>query len=133
MKIFIRKEDYYCKVYETYSLERFRKELDKHLDMRKKSFADQYTKKIVMDFFRYAKDLKKEYLNFYAQEYDNFQNFLFQKELWNREETEKLNLNNNQTILLLRPFLCDYNAKNFVDYDDEGLQILNQMLEEINL
>ncbi|MEY8484330.1 hypothetical protein AALD74_21195 [Lachnospiraceae bacterium 48-21] len=133
MKIFIRKEDYYCKVYETYSLERFRKELDKHLDMRKKSFADQYTKKIVMDFFRYAKDMKKEYLNFYAQEYDNFQNFLFQKELWSREETEKLNLNKNQTILLLRPFLCDYNAKNFVDYDDEGLQILNQMLEEINL
>ena len=77
MKIFIRKEDYYCKVYETYSLEKFRKELYKHLDMRKKSFADQYTKKIVMDFFRYAKDLKKEYLNFYAQEYDNFQNFLF--------------------------------------------------------
>ena len=93
MKIFIRKEDYYCKVYETYSLEKFRKELYKHLDMRKKSFADQHTKKIVMDFFRYAKDLKKEYLNFYAQEYDNFQNFLFQKELWNREETEKLNLN----------------------------------------
>ena len=45
----------------------------------------------------------------------------------------KINLNKNQTILLLRPFLCDYNAKNFVDYDDEGLQILNQMLEEINL
>lgn len=133
MKIFIRKEDYYCKVYETYSVESFKKKLDEHLDMRKKSFADQYTKKIVMDFFRYAKDLKKEYLDFYLQEYDDFPNFLFQKELWSWEEIEKLYLEKNQTILRLRPFLCDYNAKNFVEYDDEGLSILNQMLEEINL
>ena len=133
MKIFVRREEYYCKVYETYTVEKFRKELDNQLDMRKNSFADQYAEKIVMDFFRYAKDLKKEYLNFYAQEYDDFQNFLYQKELWSWIEIKRLDLKEEQTILLLRPFLCNYNAKNFIDYDEEGLQILNQVLEEINL
>lgn len=133
MKIIAFEEKYYCVAEQYFTLEKFERELSEHLDMRKNSFAYCYSYKIFMDFFRYAKDLKQEFNDYYVQEYDNFETFLYQKELLERDEIEMFELNENQTVLKLRPSLNSYNVENIIRYDEEGIKILNQILEEFAL
>lgn len=134
MKIILFGEDtYYCVARKMFSLEGFERDLCRHLGMRKNSFAYCYSLKIFQDFFRYSKDLRQEYQDYYAQEYDDFETYLYQKELLERDEIALFELNQNQTLLKLRPSFSSYNVENIVRYDEEGIKILNQVLEDINL
>ena len=77
--------------------------------------------------------MKQEYQDYYAQEYGDFETYLYQKELLDRDEIALFELNQNQTLLKLRPSFSSYNVENIVRYDEEGIKILNQVLEDINL
>lgn len=126
-------ELYYCVARKLFSLEKFERELCKHLSMRENSFAYSYSLKIFRDFFRYYKDLRQEYQDCYVEEYDDFETYLYQKELLDRDEIALFELNQNQTLLKLRPSFNSYNVESIVNYDEEGVKILNRVLEEINL
>lgn len=133
MKIISFEEVYYCVVRKNFLLEDFEKEVSQHLGMRKNSFAYCYSLKIFRDFFRYAKDLRQEYQDYYAQEYDDFETYLYQKELLERDDIALFELNQDQTLLKLRPSFNSYNVESIIRYDEEGIKILNQVLEDINL
>ena len=77
--------------------------------------------------------MRQEYQDYYAQEYGDFETYLYQKELLDRDEIALFELNQNQTLLKLRPSFSSYNVENIVRYDEEGIKILNQVLGDINL
>lgn len=133
MKIFAFEEVYYCVARKKFSLVNFERELCQHLNMRKNSFAYCYSLKIFRDFFQYFKDLRQEYQDYYAQEYGDFEAYLYQKELLEKDKIALFELKYNQTILKLRPSFSSYNVENIIRYDEEGIKILNQVLEDINL
>jgi hypothetical protein len=133
MKIFSIGTRYYCKTICGFALPQFEACLDEHLGMRKGSFAEQRTKQIFCDLFLYARDLRQEYTDYYAQEYDNFEQFLYQKELLNKPDIEELELTPDQTVLELRTDLCSYNVKTLMDYEESARKVINQVIEEIDL
>ena len=123
----------FCKVKCGFTMQQLEVCLDERLGMRKGSFAEQYSKRIFRDFFLYAKDLRKEYHDYYAQEYDNFEQFLYQKELWEWCDIRTLALITGQTVLELRPDLSNYNANTLTHYEEGSMEVINQVLEEISL
>ena len=131
MKILSLDGRYYCKVRSGFSLKTFEAYLSKNLEMREGSFAAQYTKKIFRDLFKYARDLRQEYHNYYAQEYDSFEIFLYRKELWRHACIDSLTLCPEETVLELQPHQNSYNTDSLLNYDENGLAIINQMLEEV--
>ena len=78
-------------------------------------------------------NLKKEYMDYYMQEYDNFKIYLYQKELLEKNEIALLMLNDNQTVLKLQPSLNNYNVKSIIENDENIVKILNEILEKLNL
>lgn len=135
MKMISRGETCYCIASKEYSIEKLERELLQRAGVRKDSFAEQYTRKIFMDLFRYAKNLREEYFEFYREEYESFEEFLYQKELWEKWEIQELKLDETKTVLQLRYELNNYNAGSMVGYGEEkeGLDMLNQVLAEVQL
>ncbi len=131
MKILSLNNRYYCKVRNGFSLKTLEAYLNRNLEMREGSFAAQYTKKIFRDLFKYARDLRQEYQDYYAQEYDSFEAFLYHKELWRHTCIDSLALCPEETVLELHPHQSNYNIDSLLDYDETGLAIINQMLEEV--
>ncbi len=134
MKMFRLSGKYYCIADDGFVYEELEKKISDAFHMRKDSFAESYSKRIFKSFFQYARDLKKEYMVYYRQEYESFVDYLYKKELLDREHIEILNLSEHQTLLKLNTDLTSYNADNLVEYDEEnGIEILNQALEEVGL
>ena len=133
MKILSLDGRYYCKVQNGFSIKTLEAYLSRNLKMREGSFAAQYTKKIFRDLFKYARDLRQEYQDYYVQEYDNFETFLYHKELWRHAYIESLALFPEETVLELHPHRSNYNIDSLLDYDENGLVIINQMLEEASM
>lgn len=133
MEIFKIGKRYFCKAMCGFALQKLENCLDERLEMRKGSFAEQHSKRIFCDLFFYARDLRQEYTDYYAQEYDNFEQFLYQKELWKRQDIDALELMSDQTVLELRTDLRNYNADTLMDYEESGMKMINHVLEEINL
>lgn len=112
------------------------KNLKKIVDLshlRKNSFAEFYTKRILRAFFQYARDLKKEYMKYYQEEYEIFADYLYIKELLDWGNIHNLELSEHQTLLKLNLNLMSYNADNLIEYGENGLDNLNQALKEISI
>ena len=133
MKILKFGSQYYCTVKCGFALQQIDAYFDEQLSMRRGSFAAQYTEKIFRDLFLYARDLRKEYHDYYVQEYDSFERFLYQKELWEQWIIDMLKLTLDETVLELRPRLSNYNAESLMDYEESGMETINQVLKEIAL
>lgn len=122
---------YYCLVNDSFAYEELKGRISDALHLRKDSFADFYSKRIFQAFFQYARDLKKEYLEYYRQEYESFADYLYIKELMNWADIEILDLGEHKTLLKLDTNLASYNADNLVEYEGNSIDILNQVLKEI--
>ncbi|MBC3798618.1 hypothetical protein [Acetobacterium tundrae] len=131
MEIIKLQDRYYCVVNEEFTYDQLESRFIEKSKTRKGSFADGYLKKIFKDMFNYAKDLKKEYLEYYSEEYDNFRNFLYQKELLDYYEIESLEIDDKQTLLRLQIDLNNYNMRTLLEYEDDTFEILNQIMEDI--
>lgn len=124
----------YCIAEDEFVYEELEKRISDTFHLRKDSFAEVYSKRIFQAFFQYARDLKKEYIDFYKQEYDSFSDYLYKKELLDWEYIGILNIGEGQTLLKLITDLTSYNTDNLIDYDEKtGMEILNQALEGIGL
>jgi hypothetical protein len=133
MEIFKIGKRYFCKAICGFTFQKLEDCLDERLEMRKGSFAEQHSKQIFCDLFLYARDLRHEYTDYYAQEYDNFEQFLYQKELWKQQDIDVLELMPDQTVLALQMDLRNYNADTLMDYEESSMKMINQVLEEIKL
>lgn len=133
MQIFYIRGHAFCKAKTGFSYRNFDAILESKLHMRKGSFAEEYCKKIFHTFFRHSVDLRTEYERYYAEEYDDFEQFLYKKKLWNIKDIRSLQLKENETILELFPAQFSYNVDELLNYEESGLELINQMLEVIVL
>lgn len=101
----------------------------KNNGMRKGSFAEKYVIKILSDLLFGAIDLKRKYQKYYANEYKSLSEYLYKKELLEKEMIDALNLNESETIWKLRFATNNYSIKEIIGYEDENLGIINQTLE----
>lgn len=132
MNIFSVHNRFYAKVNEEFSLCALEAALDAHLHMRRDSFAAQYCKGIFLAIFQNAVNLHQEYSDYYAEEYDNFDFFLYQKKLWERADIKSLNLAEGEILIELYPDYSSYNLTELLTSDsDDGIKMLNDTLEDI--
>ncbi len=101
----------------------------KNNGMRKESFAEKYVIKILSDMLFGAIDLKRKYRKYYANEYKSLSEYLYKKELLEKETIDALNLNESEAIWKLRFATNNYSIKEIIGYEDENLGIINQTLE----
>lgn len=134
MKIFKLENTYYCIAGRGFSYEKLKKKVTSKLKMRKNSFSQMYSLKILKDLFEYTQDLKQEYLDFYSEEYEDFLIYLYQKELIDEDAIQSFGLQDDQTLLKLRMDMSNYNASSLIGYDDDNnLEILNEVLKGVNI
>lgn len=131
MKIEKFNEKFYFIVNIETSYEQLEFKLLKKSAIKKDSFAYIYVKKIYKDIFTNAIDLKNEYLEFYSKEYDDFEIFLYQKELLEHNEITKLQITDTTTLLKLQMDLNNYNISNLLEYEDGMIEYINEILEDI--
>lgn len=131
MSIFNLAGKYYCIMNDSFAYEELKGRISDAFNLRKESFAEFYSKRIFQAFFQYARDLKKEYLEYYRQEYESFADYLYIKELLNWAEIEILDLGEHKTLLKLNTNLASYNADNLIEYEGNSIDILNHVLKEI--
>lgn len=131
MSIFNLAGKYYCIMNDSFAYEELKGRISDAFNLRKDSFAEFYSKRIFQAFFQYARDLKKEYLEYYRQEYESFADYLYIKELLNWAEIEILDLGEHKTLLKLNTNLASYNADNLIEYEGNSIDILNHVLKEI--
>lgn len=128
--------EYVCKVHKGFNMQKLEEALRNQLSMRKDSFAEQYSLKIFRDLFRYARDLRQEYEEYYREEYDSFSEFLYKREFWEVPDIKKVALTESETVLKLRVSSSSYNLDTLLsydEYDNSFIEIVTQILEEIDL
>lgn len=128
--------EYVCKVHKGFNMQKLEEALRNQLSMRKDSFAEQYSLKIFRDLFRYARDLRQEYEEYYREEYDSFSEFLYKREFWEVPDIKKVALTESETVLKLRVSSSSYNLDTLLSYDvydNSFIEIVTQILEEIDL
>lgn len=133
MKFLKLNESYFCIVKEGTLFEKMKKNFVDKSKTKKNSFAEKYVIRIFKDVFECSIDMKKDYLDFYKEEYENFFDFLYQKELFNETEIKLIDLQKDQTLLKIRMDLNSYNISTLFDYEDDFIKYFNQMLEEIDI
>lgn len=136
MELFSVNGEYVCKVHKGFDMPKLEEALRNQLSMRKDSFAEQYSLKIFRDLFRYARDLRQEYEEYYREEYDSFSEFLYKREFWEVPDIKKVALTESETVLKLRVSSSSYNLDTLLsydEYDNSFIEIVTQILEEIDL
>ena len=132
LKIVKIKENYFLKTDSELSISTLLEKVQCNSGMDKGSFAEKYVVKIITDLLTGAINLGEKYNKYYLEEYDAFEDYLFKKELFEKETIKKLNIQSNETLWLLRFTINNYSIKDIIGYEDENLQIINQTLEYIN-
>lgn len=131
MKVIKINNSFYCIAANEYDYETFIDKIKEVIHAIKGSFAYNYSLLIFSRLFRYADDLRKNYEFYYEQEYDSFYSFLYNKEMFDNDMLSGLYIDESHTILKLNSDLNSYNITNLFDYDDNNLEVLNEVLEAI--
>ena len=133
MKIIQIKKSFYCIATNTYDYSSFIDIIKEKIHAVEGSFAYYYSLKIISQLFRYADDLRKNYENYYKLEYDDFKDYLYQKEIFDKNMLSLLDVDESHTILKLNLDLNNYNTSTlFDDYDDNNnLELINEILKVV--
>lgn len=99
--------------------------------MRKESFAEKYVVKILSDMLMGAIDLNREYQKYYSKEYTSLAEYLYKKQLFEKETIDHLNLSECETLWKLQFNRNNYSIKDIIGYEDQNLGVINQTLEYI--
>ena len=99
--------------------------------MRKDSFAEYYVKRILNNIISGGINLTEFYEKYYKNEYSSFKQFLYNKELIDYEDIEKLSCKDNEILWRLNPYSNSYNIQNLIEFNDEILIIINRLLVEV--
>ncbi len=131
LKIIKAEETYFMKTDFNFAIADFTEKLLVHNGMKKGSFAEDYVIRILTTLIAGAIDMREKYNRFYLEEYDSFEEYLYKKELLEKETIQDIKLKANESLWMLRFTSNDYSIKSILGYDDENLQIINQTLEYI--
>lgn len=131
LKIIKAEETYFMKTDFNFAIADFTEKLLVHNGMKKGSFAEDYVIRILTTLIAGAIDMREKYNRFYLEEYDSFEEYLYKKELLEKETIQDIKLKANESLWMLRFTSYDYSIKSILGYDDENLQIINQTLEYI--
>lgn len=131
LKIIKAEETYFMKTDFDFVISDFTEKLLVHNGMKKRSFAEGYVIRILTTLIAGAIDMREKYNRFYFEEYDSFEEYLYKKELLEKETIQDINLKANELLWMLRFTSNDYSIKSILCYDNENLQIINQTLEYI--
>ena len=100
--------------------------------MRKDSFGEYYVKRILNNILSGGINLTEFYEKYYKNEYSSFIQFLYNKELIDYEDIEKLSFKDNEILWKLNPYSNSYNIQNLIEFNDEILIIINRLLVEVS-
>ena len=131
LKIIKAEETYFMKTDFNFAIADFTEKLLVHNGMKKGSFAEDYVIRILTTLIAGAIDIREKYNRFYLEEYDSFEEYLYKKELLEKETIQDIKLKANESLWMLRFTSNNYSIKSIFGYDDENLQIINQTLEYI--
>lgn len=133
MKIIKINNSFYCIAANTYDYSSFIEVVKGKIHVVEGSFAYNYSLKILSQLFRYADDLRKNYEKYYKLEYNGFKDYLYQKEIFDKNMLQLLYVDELHTILKLDLHLNNYNISTlFDDYDDNNnIEMINEILEVV--
>lgn len=131
LEIIKAEERYFLKTDSKFNVSNFLKKIQNHNGMMKGSFAEDYVIKILTDLLVGAIDMREKYERFYSEEYDSFEEYLYKKELIEKETIQNIKLEINELLWRLRPESNSYSIKSILGHYDENLPIINQTLEYV--
>lgn len=131
LKIVNVEESYYLKSDCELKLAEILEHIHMNNGMRKESFAEKYVVKILSDMLMGAIDLKREYQKYYSKEYASLAEYLYKKQLFEKETIDQLNLSECETLWKLQFNRNNYSIKDIIGYEDQNLGVINQTLEYI--
>lgn len=127
-KIIKLDENYYLKIKRESQIDEVLRQVKEKTKMRKGSFADKYVAKIMTGILHGAVDLRVRYERYYAEEYRSFEDYLYNKELFDSDKIEELALQENETLFSLYLSNNDYSITSIIGYEDENLPVINQLI-----
>ena len=122
---------YFLKTDLEFSINTFIEIIKKNNGMKKRSFAEDYTVKILKNLIFGAVDLRENYTKYYFEEYESFEEYLYKKELFEMETIQSIKIRSNESLWMLRFIRNDYSIKTILGFEDENLQTINKTLEYI--
>lgn len=131
LKVLSMDQGYFLKSDITLTLSELFCLIERNSEMRKGSFAEKCTIKILEDLLKGAINLREKYNKYYSCEYSNFEEYLYRKELIDLAEINDIAIQESETLWELRFMIHNYSIKNIIGYNDENLELINQTLEYI--
>lgn len=97
------------------------------------SFSYNYLRKIFYGIFLNAEDLCGIYEEYYYDEYYDFYEFLYKKELLEKDDISIIRCELEKGLRLLRLYISDnsYNLETFMEYEEDFLEKFNAMIQNI--
>ena len=127
-KIIKLDKNYYLKAKRESQIDEVLRQVKEKTKMRKGSFADKYVAKIMTGILHEAVDLRVRYERYYAEEYRSFEDYLYNKELFDKDIIEELALQENETLFRLSFSNNDYSITSIIGYEDENFPVINQLI-----
>ena len=128
----IKVEDaYFLKADFGFCIHDFIETIQLHNGMKEGSFAESYVVRILTDMILGAVNWGEKYWKYYSEEYESFEEYLYKKELLEKESIQSINLQPNESLWRLEFTSNNYSIKSILGYEDENLQTINKTLEYI--
>lgn len=132
MRIIKLGDKYYCAMKQMCTIDSAKEAYMNKAKVIKGSLAGKYIEIIFKNVFCNAIDLKADYNDFYIEEYPDFETFLYQKELFSKQEIMELHIDEDKTLIKIDMDTNSYNASNLFEYEDGFINAFNQMLDGVD-
>lgn len=134
MKIIKINDDFYCIAKRDINFDTLKEKFLKLSKVRKNSFAENYLKKIYNCMFTGYIDIKEIYRKYYIDEYESFEQYLYNKELLSEQEIKQLRqyFKEIYTIYKLNIDSNSYNVSGYFKYDENMIKNFNLLIERLD-
>ncbi len=134
MKIIRIGNAFYCIAPNNIDFKNYLEKFLKLSEVRKDSFAEEYLKKMYNCVFASFIDIKKIYKKYYIDEYKNFKKYLYNKELLNNKEIEKISkyCKKGYSVYKLNIDSNSYNISEYFKYDENLIRNFNLLIERLD-
>ena len=134
MKIIKRDEEFYCISNKNVDFNKLLNKFLKLAQVEKNSFAELYLKKIYNCMFKGCINVVEKYKKYYECEYDTFEKYLYNKELFDCDEAIKIGkyFNKGYDIYQLKIANNSYNIFGYFKYDENFIKKLNSLIVRLD-
>lgn len=134
MKIIKISDEFYCIAKKDIDFNTLKEKFLKLSKVRKGSFAENYLKKIYNCVFTSYIDIKEIYRKYYIDEYESFEQYLYNKELLGKKEINQLKkyCKESYNIYKLNIDSNSYNISGYFKYDENLIKNFNLLIERLD-